>query len=85
MQLHIVLADSKGCDALVAAGTGSGKTLPIALCILLNDPSANLITITAFISSYTGINQGNVAKYNKSHFQSFKKCLKIRIRSCNKC
>ncbi|KAF8807127.1 hypothetical protein BYT27DRAFT_7098748 [Phlegmacium glaucopus] len=46
MQLRAVLADSQGCDALVAAGTGSGKTLPMALCILLDDPSANLITIT---------------------------------------
>ncbi|KAF8873904.1 hypothetical protein CPB84DRAFT_1690523 [Gymnopilus junonius] len=46
MQLKVILADWKGRDALVAAGTGSGKTLPIALCILLDDPSANLLTIT---------------------------------------
>lgn len=46
MQLRAVLADSQGCDALVAAGTGSGKTLPMALCILLDDPSASFITIT---------------------------------------
>ncbi|KAF8871302.1 hypothetical protein CPB84DRAFT_1716710 [Gymnopilus junonius] len=46
MQLKVILADWKGRDTLVAAGTGSGKTLPIALCILLDDPSANLLTIT---------------------------------------
>ena len=34
----------EGC--LIAAGTGSGKTLPIVLCLLLDDPSADPITIT---------------------------------------
>ena len=38
MQLRVVLADIHAKDVLVAAGTGSGKTLPIALCILLDDP-----------------------------------------------
>ena len=33
-------------DALIAAGTGSGKTLPIALCILLDDPTANYLSVT---------------------------------------
>ena len=46
MQLHVVLADVHAKDALVAAGTGSGKTLPIALCILLDDPTANYLSIT---------------------------------------
>jgi len=46
MQLRVVLADVHAKDALVAAGTGSGKTLPIALCILLDDPTANYLTIT---------------------------------------
>ena len=41
MQLHVVLpvADVHAKDALVAAGTGSGKSLSIALCILLGDPT----------------------------------------------
>jgi replicative superfamily II helicase len=46
MQLRVVLADVHSKDALVAAGTGSGKTLPIALCILLNDPKSNYLSIT---------------------------------------
>ena len=46
MQLRVVLADFRGYDVLVAAGTGSGKTLPIALCILLDDPEANWINLT---------------------------------------
>ena len=46
MQLRVVLADVHATDALVAAGTGSGKTLPIALCILLDDPTANYLSIT---------------------------------------
>ena len=46
MQLRTVLSDYQKRDCLIAAGTGSGKTLPIALCILLDDPAANLITIT---------------------------------------
>jgi hypothetical protein len=32
--------------ALIAAGMGSGKTLPIALCILLDNPADNFITLT---------------------------------------
>ena len=46
MQLHVVLADVHAKDALVAAGTGSGKSLSIALCILLGDPTANYLSIT---------------------------------------
>jgi len=46
MQFRTVLADFRGRDALIAAGTGSGKTLPIALCILLDNPAENFITIT---------------------------------------
>ncbi len=46
MQLRTLLADVKGKDCLVSAGTGSGKTLPIALKILLDDPTKNLITLT---------------------------------------
>jgi hypothetical protein len=46
MQFRVVLSDFRKRDCLIAAGTGSGKTLPIALCILLDDPAANFITIT---------------------------------------
>ena len=46
MQLRVVLANYHGKDTLVAAGTGSGKTLPIAISILLDDPAANTITLT---------------------------------------
>lgn len=46
MQLKAILSDSQGDDTLVSAGTGSGKTLPIALNILLDDPDKNFITLT---------------------------------------
>ncbi|KAF8801008.1 hypothetical protein BYT27DRAFT_7116166 [Phlegmacium glaucopus] len=46
MQLWAVLADQHGKDLLVSAGTGSGKTLPIALNILLNNPARKLVTLT---------------------------------------
>ena len=46
MQFRVVLSDFQKRDCLIAAGTGSGKTLPIALCILLDDPAANFVTIT---------------------------------------
>jgi hypothetical protein len=46
MQLKAVLSGYHGKDTLVSAGTGSGKTLPIALNVLLNDPDKQLITLT---------------------------------------
>jgi replicative superfamily II helicase len=46
MQLKAVLSDYHGRDTFVSAGTGSGKTLPIALNVLLDDPDKNLVTIT---------------------------------------
>ena len=46
MQLKAVLSDYHGKDTLVSAGTGSGKTLPIALNVLLDDPDKHLITVT---------------------------------------
>jgi hypothetical protein len=35
MQLRAILADQRSRDSLISAGTGSGKTLPIAICTLL--------------------------------------------------
>ena len=46
MQLRAVLADQHRRDSLVSAGTGSGKTLPIALNILFDNPSDHRITLT---------------------------------------
>ena len=46
MQFRTVLSDFHGKDCLIAAGTGSGKTLPITLCILLDNPATNSITLT---------------------------------------
>jgi ATP-dependent helicase YprA (DUF1998 family) len=46
MQLKAVLSDYHGRDTFVSVGTGSGKTLPIALNILLDDLDKNLVTIT---------------------------------------
>jgi len=45
MQLRLILADQRGRDSLISAGTGSGKTLPIALCTLLDDPAKKKVTI----------------------------------------
>ena len=46
MQLRAVLADKQGLDCLISAGTGSGKTLPTALKIMLDNPKDYLTTIT---------------------------------------
>ncbi|KIJ99836.1 hypothetical protein K443DRAFT_123068 [Laccaria amethystina LaAM-08-1] len=46
MQFQVVLSDFQRKDCLIAAGTSSGKTLPTVLCLLLDDPSANPLTIT---------------------------------------
>lgn len=46
MQLQHVIGDRTGQNTLVSAGTGSGKTLPMALCILLDDPEENKVTLT---------------------------------------
>ena len=46
MQLRAILSDSQGKDTLVSAGTGSGKILPIALNVLLDDLDCNLVTLT---------------------------------------
>ncbi|KAG5637668.1 hypothetical protein DXG03_004405 [Asterophora parasitica] len=46
MQLRATLATHYGQDSVINAGTGSGKTLPIALNILLDDPQAQGITLT---------------------------------------
>ncbi len=46
MQLRAILADRLRHESLVPAGTGSRKTLPIAINILLNDPAKRKITIT---------------------------------------
>ncbi|KAG5641255.1 hypothetical protein DXG03_005649 [Asterophora parasitica] len=46
MQLRATLATYYGQDSVVNAGTESGKTLPIALNILLDDPQAQGITLT---------------------------------------
>jgi replicative superfamily II helicase len=45
MQFRVVLASQNGKDCLVSAGTGSGKTLPIALNALLDDPLKNPATL----------------------------------------
>ena len=46
MQFKVILAIHNGKDSLVSAGTGSGKTLPIALSMLLDDPMKKLVTLT---------------------------------------
>ncbi len=46
MQLQAILAAQLGHDSLISAGTGSGKTFPIAVNILLEDPADRKITIT---------------------------------------
>jgi superfamily II DNA helicase RecQ len=46
MQLKAILSDSQGKDTLVSMGTGSGKTLPITLNVLLDDPDKHLVKLT---------------------------------------
>jgi hypothetical protein len=46
MQLRVVLADAHAKDALIGWNSLRYKTLPIALCILLDDPTVNYLSIT---------------------------------------
>ena len=45
-QLRVLLAIYHGIDCLFYAGTGSGKTLPIALLLLLDDPENGYVSLT---------------------------------------
>jgi replicative superfamily II helicase len=45
MQLQVVLANQNGKDCIVSSGTGTGKTLPIALNALLDDLGRRLMTL----------------------------------------
>jgi hypothetical protein len=46
LQLCSCLATHNRHDSLISAGTGSGKTLPIALNLLLDDPADGFISLT---------------------------------------
>ncbi|KAF8221563.1 P-loop containing nucleoside triphosphate hydrolase protein [Tricholoma matsutake] len=46
LQLHACLATYKGQDSLIGAGTRNGKTLPIVLNLLLDDPKDGRISLT---------------------------------------
>ena len=46
LQLRACLAAYKGQDSLIGAGTGNGKTLPIVLNLLLDDPKDAGISLT---------------------------------------
>jgi hypothetical protein len=73
MQLRVVLADVHAKDALVAAGTGSGKTLPIALSILLDDPAANYLSIT--ISPLKRLQVTQESDFNNRSTEGSRDCL----------
>jgi hypothetical protein len=59
MQLRVVLADQHLKDSLTISGTGTGKTLPMALNMLLDDPSQNWRTITLSPLKRLQVTQGN--------------------------
>ncbi|KAF8220668.1 hypothetical protein L208DRAFT_1070601, partial [Tricholoma matsutake] len=46
LQLHACLATFNRQDSLVDASTRSGKTLPIALSLLLDDPANHFVSLT---------------------------------------
>jgi ATP-dependent helicase YprA (DUF1998 family) len=46
LQLRSCLATHNGHDSLISAGMGSGKTLPIALNLLLDNPADGFISLT---------------------------------------
>lgn len=62
MQLRVVLANQNGKDCLISAGTGSGKTLPIVLNTLLDDPDKKLVTLT--LSPLKGLQMTQESDFN---------------------
>ena len=46
LQLRSCLATHNNQDSLICAGTGSGKTLPITLNLLLDNPAKGSISLT---------------------------------------
>ena len=46
LQLHSCIATHNNQDTLICAGTGSGKTLPITLNLLLDNPANGSISLT---------------------------------------
>ncbi|KAF8220958.1 hypothetical protein L208DRAFT_1028374, partial [Tricholoma matsutake] len=46
LQLHACLATFNRQDSFVDASTRSGKTLPIALSLLLDDPANHFVSLT---------------------------------------
>ncbi|KAH9028011.1 P-loop containing nucleoside triphosphate hydrolase protein [Lactarius hengduanensis] len=59
MQLRVVLADQHKKDALVSAGMGSGKTLPIVLNTLLDAPEKKLVTLVISPLKHLQVTQEN--------------------------
>ncbi|KAF9463438.1 hypothetical protein BDZ94DRAFT_1124584, partial [Collybia nuda] len=58
-QLRACLATHNRHDSLINAGTGSGKTLPIALNLLLNNPTEANISLTISLLKRLQITQEN--------------------------
>lgn len=65
LQLRACLATFSCQDSLVDAGTGSGKTLPIALNLLLDDPANHHISLT--ISPLKRLQVTQADNFNKNY------------------
>ena len=63
MQLRAFLATHNGHDSLVNAGTGSGKTLPIALNLLLDNPADAFISLTISPLKHLQITQESYSNF----------------------
>ncbi|KAF8233171.1 hypothetical protein L208DRAFT_1268284, partial [Tricholoma matsutake] len=65
LQLCACLATFNGQDSLVDAGTGSGKTLLIALSLLLDDPANHFVSLT--ISPLKRLQVTQADNFNKNY------------------
>ena len=81
MQLCSIVADQQVQDSLVSAGTGSGKTLPIAICCYIPIPQVNSVSVSVCLVTFTQTQ--TVVHYFTKHMPPCSLQISLPVISCN--